>query len=49
MSSGSCNLEWLCSFALLGNMNQLTRLDSERWSVNALTVNQNVSVNNQLA
>jgi hypothetical protein len=46
MPSSSCNLERLGLFTLLVNVNKLTWLDSERRSVNALSINKNVTVNN---
>jgi hypothetical protein len=48
MSSSSCNLEGLGLFALLVNVNQLTWLHAERWAVDALSVNKDVTVNNKL-
>jgi hypothetical protein len=46
MPSCSCNLERLGFFALLVNVNQLTRLHTERRSVNTLSIDKNVTVNN---
>jgi hypothetical protein len=49
VTAGSCDLKRLGDFALRVNVNHLARLYAERWAVNALTVNQNVAVNNHLA
>jgi hypothetical protein len=49
MSPSGCNLERLSFLALLGYVHQLTGLHSERWSVNALSIHENVAVNYQLA
>jgi hypothetical protein len=49
VSASSCNLERLGLFALLVNVNQLTWLHAERWAVDALTVNKDVTVHNQLS
>jgi hypothetical protein len=48
MATCCCDLERLCLFALVGYVNQLTRLYSERRSVNSLTVNKNVAVHYKL-
>jgi hypothetical protein len=48
VTAGSCNLERLSAFALLVNVDGLARLYSEAWTVNALTINQDVTVNNHL-
>jgi hypothetical protein len=48
VSSSSCNLERFGLFTLLVNVNQLTWLHAERWAINALSVNKDVTVNNQL-
>jgi hypothetical protein len=46
--SCSSNLERLGFLALLVHVNQLTWLYAERWAVNALSVNKDVTVNNKL-
>jgi hypothetical protein len=48
VSSCCCNLERLGLFALLVHVNQLTWLYAERWAVNALSVNKDVTVHNKL-
>jgi hypothetical protein len=48
VTTGSCNLERLSAFALLVDVDHLTWLDSEGRPVNALTINEDVAVNNQL-
>jgi hypothetical protein len=49
VATGCCNLEWLHTFALSVYVNELPRLHAERWTVNALTVHENVAVNYHLA
>jgi hypothetical protein len=49
VASGCCNLEWFHAFALRVYVNQLAWLHTERWTVNALTVHENVTVNYHLA
>ena len=48
VSAGCCNLERLRAFALRVHVNQLTWLNAERRAVDALTVDQDVTVNNHL-
>ncbi|CAB4562225.1 unannotated protein [freshwater metagenome] len=48
MAAGSSNLEWLHALTALTNLNDLTRLDTERGAVNELTVDRDVAVNNHL-
>jgi hypothetical protein len=49
VTTGCCNLEWLGLFALLVNVNHLTRLHAERWAINSLAINQDVAVNYHLS
>jgi hypothetical protein len=49
VTAGGSNLEWLHALTALTNLNNLTRLDTERGAVNELTVNRDVTVNNHLS
>jgi hypothetical protein len=49
VTAGCCNLEWLGSFALSVNVDELTWLYAERRAVNALSVYENVAVDDHLA
>jgi hypothetical protein len=48
VTSGCCNLEWLSLLALVVDVDHLSWLDAERWSVNTLSINKDVAVNNHL-
>jgi hypothetical protein len=48
VTAGCSDLERLGAFALLVNVNGLTWLHAEAWTVNALTVHHDVTVNNHL-
>jgi hypothetical protein len=48
VSTGCSNLERFGTLALFVNVDGLSRLHTERWTVNALTIHQDVTVNNHL-
>jgi hypothetical protein len=48
VTTGGCNLERLSSLGLGVDVNLLSRLDTHRWAVNALTVYEDVAVHNHL-
>jgi hypothetical protein len=48
VTAGSCNLERLSSFGLCVDVDLLSWLYTHRWAVNALTVYEDVAVNNHL-
>jgi hypothetical protein len=48
VTAGCCNLERLGLFALLVNVDGLSRLYTERRAVDTLAVDENVTVNNHL-
>jgi N-acetylglutamate synthase/N-acetylornithine aminotransferase len=45
----SSNLEWLENFRARLDVDELSRLYAERWTVNKLAIDQNVTVNDELA
>jgi hypothetical protein len=48
VSAGCSDLERLGAFALLVNVDGLSWLHAEAWTVDSLTINQDVTVNNHL-